>query len=74
MPKRFSCPLCPQNNFSSATAVVEHLKKHHVGKLSRQSFEYLLSNGVSAEKIAEWCRKNGVEIELRQQVSLEVFV
>lgn len=60
---RYSCPLCPQNNFTSSKAVDEHLIRHHVGKMSRESFEYLLECGVPPDKIIEWCRRNGVKLK-----------
>ncbi len=62
MPRRYNCPICGQNNFASLKAVDEHVMKHHVGRLSRSSFEYLLSLGVPVEKIVRFCGENGVKL------------
>lgn len=77
---RYSCPLCPQNNFTSSKAVDEHLIRHHVGKMSRKSFEYLLECGIPPDKIIEWCRSNGIKLEFgieqmsNHQLKLTVYM
>ena len=60
MPRKYKCPMCPKS-FTTIAALHEHMKKEHVGRLS-PSFSYLLWQGVSAEKIIEFCKRNGVEI------------
>ncbi len=64
--------------FTSNTSAFEHVKREHVGKLSEKSYRYLISLGISAEKIIEFCKTNGVQIDAyivhkKAQLSLEVF-
>ena len=60
------CPLCGRA-YSNSTAVVEHIKKEHSGKLSQLSFDYLRSLGVPVEKIIRFCEENGIRMAFRVQ-------
>ena len=51
---RYSCPFCPQSNFTSLKAVDNHIKERHLGRMSDSSVEYLLRQGVPAEKILKY--------------------
>lgn len=53
MPRKHACPLCGRT-FTTSQAALEHLKKEHVGKLSDQSVEYLMEQGVPARRIMEF--------------------
>jgi len=63
---KYTCPLCGRK-LSSNSSVIEHIKKEHVGRLSKESFEYLRSLGVSAEKIIRFCEENGIRMAFRMQ-------
>ncbi|MEM2272389.1 MAG: hypothetical protein QXP56_06970, partial [Archaeoglobaceae archaeon] len=73
---KFNCLICGKN-FTSSNSHFEHLKQH-VGKLSEESYRYLISLGVANEKIIEFCRANGIQLDARithsgRQLSLEGF-
>ena len=61
MPRRQLCPLCGKA-FSTVDAVVDHIRKEHSGKLSKRSVEYLISLGIGMDKIAEYCKKEGIKL------------
>jgi len=63
MPRTFSCDFCGRDGFSSVDSVVKHIMNEHVGKLSDQSIEYLLSQGVKPDRIVEFCRRNRVKVD-----------
>jgi hypothetical protein len=59
------CAIC-HIKLKNSQALVEHIKSQHIGKLSKQSVDYLLSQGIPAEELA----KLGVRIG---QLSLAIF-
>ncbi|MEM2716771.1 MAG: hypothetical protein QW455_04010 [Archaeoglobaceae archaeon] len=60
------CQLCGRK-FTSNISAFEHLKREHVGKLTEESYRYLISLGVSHEKIADFCRANGIQLDACRQ-------
>ena len=56
-----SCKLC-DNIFSSTESLIQHIRSQHVGKLSDESIEYLLSQGLSPDRIIEFCRRNKIKV------------
>jgi len=75
MPRRFPCPICGRT-FTSCESELEHIRRDHVGRLSKASFEHLIKQGVSVEKIREFCRREGIALpaELEKQATLEAWV
>jgi len=72
MPRRFSCPICGRT-FTSNTSKFDHVKREHVGTLSKASFEHLIKQGVCAEKIREFCRREGIVLP-HEQATLGAWV
>ncbi|MEM5824204.1 MAG: hypothetical protein QXE98_05645 [Archaeoglobaceae archaeon] len=69
------CQLCGRK-FTSNISAFEHFKREHVGKLSEESYRYLRSLGVTTEKITEFCRANGIQLDVHvikqeKQLTLE---
>ncbi len=68
--------------FTSSASEFEHLKREHIGRMSRESFEYAVSVGVPPEKLLKFCRENGIELLFdveewmrdKGQVTLEAWV
>jgi len=58
---RIQCPLC-NRSYRTSAEVVEHIKKKHSNRLSKQSFEYLRSLGVPKEKILRFCEENRIKM------------
>jgi|Deesub1362B_J571_1020462.scaffolds.fasta_scaffold00743_31 hypothetical protein len=83
MPRKYTCPRCSRT-FTTSQAEFEHFKREHVGKMSREGFEYAISVGISPEKLLRFCRENEIELAfdleewMREykmgQVTLEAFV
>ena len=63
MGKKYSCSLCGRNDFTSNESVIQHIKTQHVGRLSEGSIEYLLSQGVSPEKLIQFCKENKIKVD-----------
>lgn len=60
--RQIKCLLCDRK-FSSRTSLFEHIKKEHVGKLSRESYEYLIELGIPRDEILQFCERNSIKIE-----------
>ncbi|RLI83899.1 hypothetical protein DRP04_00270 [Archaeoglobales archaeon] len=50
MARKYVCPRCGRE-FTSSESEWKHFKNEHVGKLSDESIEYLLLNGVKPDRI-----------------------
>jgi len=59
----YTCQYCGKEGFSSISAVVEHIKKQHMGRLSEQSIEHLLRQGIKPDKIIEFCKENKIKVD-----------
>ncbi len=56
MPRKYPCPIEGCNKtFTSSSAVVEHIRKEHVGKLDKDGLEYAVSVGIPPEKMFVYC-------------------
>jgi hypothetical protein len=62
MPRKHVCEFCGRE-YTTNEAVLEHIKRDHLGKLSESSIEYLLELGVKPNKIIEFCRREKVKVD-----------
>jgi len=63
MSRKTCCPLCGRKYLSGVDSLVEHIKNTHMGKLSDESVEYLLSIGVKPDDIIEYCKSERIKVD-----------
>lgn len=58
---KYFCHICNKGHQTSED-LVEHMKRNHIGMLSKESFEYLLELGINKEKIVKFCEENKIKL------------
>jgi len=69
------CNFCKnKRKFKNSEELLNHLKRVHAGKLSKESIDYLINEvKVPLKKVVEFAKKEGVKIDGVLEGSLSVF-
>jgi hypothetical protein len=60
--RKHVCEFCGKV-YTTSGAVLEHIKRDHLGKLSESSIEYLLELGVKPDKIVQFCKREKIKVD-----------